>query len=91
MRLWSEGGFVFHTVCCCAPVRGADLPVDGETEVWRKLQPPQSADGETRRSLCQHTKDRSAHGFSQRILRPSETAGRKHIKHGDVRDGRVVA
>lgn len=46
-------------------VRGADLPVDGETEVGRKLQPPQSPDGETRSSVCQRTKDRSAHGFSQ--------------------------
>lgn len=60
---------------CCASVRGADLPVDGETEVWRQLQPPQSPDGETRSSLRQRTEDRSAHGFSQRILRSSETAG----------------
>lgn len=74
----------FPTACCYAVVRGADLPVDGEAEVWRKLQPPQSADGETRSSVCQRTKDRSAHGFSQRILCPSEAAGREQNKRGNV-------
>lgn len=46
-------------------VRGADVPLDGEAEVWRELQPPPSADGETRRTLCQRAEDRPADGFSQ--------------------------
>lgn len=49
--------------------------MDGETEIWRELQPPQSADGETRGALCERTEDRPAHGFSQRILCPPQTAG----------------
>lgn len=63
-------------------VRGADVPVDGETEVWRELQPPPSADGETRRTLRQRAEDRPAHGFPQRVLRPSQTAGTNQHKMG---------
>lgn len=49
--------------------------MDGEAEVRRELQPPQGADGEARGALCQRTKDRSAHGFPQRVLCTSQTAG----------------
>lgn len=72
---WSFcGGLCFYSAFCVL-VWGADLPVDGETEVWRELQPPQGANRETCSVVCELPQNRPAHGFSQWILRTSETPG----------------
>lgn len=55
----------------------ASIPVDGEPEVRRELQPPPGADGEACGVVCQLAEDWPADGFPQRVLRSSQTTGTK--------------
>lgn len=86
-RSWKFMGCLFNvfffffceSYFCCASVWGADLPVDGEAEVWRELQPPQSSDWEACGAVCQRAQNRPAYGFSQWVLCPSQTSGTKTV------------
>lgn len=44
------------------------VPLDGEPEVRRQLQPPQGSDWEARSVMCQLPEDRPADGFPQWVL-----------------------
>lgn len=66
------------------PVWRVGVSLDGEAEVWWKLQQTSCSDRETCCSLRHFTQNRPAHGFPQWVLCPPETTGTYIIPYMQV-------
>lgn len=73
--IWLQIRIVVFLLCCILTVWRVGLPVDGEPEVGRELQPAPSSDREACGAVCQLSEDWPADGLPQRVLRSSQTAG----------------